>query len=106
MNKNGFIRIAMSNRYRNLEEQFPNFVILQKEGFMYTARGESADILRDILGYEIVEPDFGRRRFTGGPDIIKIENALENFGYNYIVSESGEITKFENGVKSILKTYS
>ena len=101
----GYYRPIMIRKYKRLEEKYPGFIILQKERFMYVARGESADVLRDILGYEIVEPEEGER-YTGGPDAIKIENALENFGYNYIVSESGEITKFENGVKSILKTYS
>lgn len=82
--------------YKTLEKLFPDYLILQKEGFMYTAHGLSAEALGVIMEYTVVESNDGRA-ITGGPDIDKIMGYLRADDYNFIVGEKGEIVDGHSG---------
>lgn len=86
--------------YRYYEEHFPGYVVLQEEGFMYTARGKSADVLHELLGYEIVYPE-NYRYFTGGPDINKITERLQYYDTCYIVISGGKLIEEYKGSNHI-----
>lgn len=70
--------------YTDWELEFPDYVIIQKEGFMYTAHNKSAEILNYVLDYELFIDEYGRQT-TGGPDSAKIALALENYQYSYLI---------------------
>ena len=86
--------IQISNKknmaYKDWETIFPEYVIIQLEGFMYTAHNDSAEALNDVLDYELFTDTYDRLT-TGGPDGAKIGFALENSNYKYIVVEYGQI---------------
>ena len=69
----------MKNRptYKDFERQFPDYIILQKEGFMYTAHGRSAEAFGFLMDYKVVESYDDGRAFTGGPDPDKICRVLK-----------------------------
>lgn len=77
-------------RYKEWEKMLPDYVIIQKEGFMYTAHNKSAETLSDVLGYEIITDGYGRVT-TGGPDSAKIGFALESLNFKYIIIEDHQI---------------
>ena len=75
--------------YKWFEEHFPEHLIIQKEGFMYSVHGLSANALGTIMEYKIVE-SFDGRAFTGGPDIEKIMNVLKAEDFSFLVIEKGK----------------
>ncbi len=75
-------------KYRDWCQAFPYHVVVQKEGFMYAAHYESADILNRILGYQLFIDYYGRLT-TGGPDESIIARRLEDYNVSYIIVEGG-----------------
>jgi len=82
--------------YRDFENQFPNYIILQKEGFMYTAHGRSAEVFAYAMDYKLVKTDEGLT-FTGGPDPDKIARVLKAQDYNFIIVENHRIVDGHSG---------
>ena len=79
------------NYYEKMKEEYPEFVILSKEGMFYTARNESAFILNNVFGYHLCpEKEIYR---TGCPLNLldKVTNKLEDLHINYVVVSKGEI---------------
>ena len=82
--------------YRDYEKQFPEYIILQKEGFMYTAHGPSAEAFGYAMDYKVVESDDGRA-FTGGPDVTKIVRVLKAADLSFLVIEDHRIVDGHSG---------
>ena len=82
-------RGPMKKRYSDWIEEYPGFVIIRKEGFFYTARGEYAEILHELLGYKIGY--FGNIKVTGSPKIETIEEVLIANQIDFIVIVKNEI---------------
>ena len=83
------------NTYTYWEQNYSNYVVVKKEGSFWTARGESAEILNDILGYKLGgNPD---RPMTGSPSLDPIVSALKKTGYDYIVVEDAQIIDSSDG---------
>lgn len=83
--------------YKDWESHYPGYVIIQKEGFMYTAHNESAEALNEVLDYELFTDTY-ERITTGGPDGAKIGFALEASNYKYVIVEYGEIVDKYDGI--------
>ncbi len=82
--------------YQDFEKQFPEYIVLQKEGFMYTAHGPSAEVFGYAMDYKVVTSNDGRP-FTGGPDAEKIERVLNSLDLNYIIIENHKIVNGHSG---------
>ena len=75
--------------YASWEAQYPNHVIIKKEGAFWTTRNESAEVLNEVLGYKIGE-SFGHP-MTGSPALDPIIAGLKANRINYIAIEDGQI---------------
>lgn len=82
--------------YRQLEHQFPNYIIIQKEGCFYSAHHKSAQALSQIMDYELGK-DYTGNFVTGGPDSAKICAQLELDDYNFLLVENGKIIYGHSG---------
>ena len=82
--------------YKDFEKQFPEYIILQKEGFMYTAHGPSAEAFGYAMDYKVVTSDDGRA-FTGGPDANKISQVLKANNISFIIIEDHKIVDGNSG---------
>ena len=80
------------SRYKEYEKQFPDAVIVMKEGYFFAAHNASAVVLNHILDYRTFVDSAGRTT-TGGPDIEKIIAALEAKNYSFVFVEMGSIVK-------------
>lgn len=92
----------MKKRYFDWVYEFPKFVIIRKEGYYYSARNESAEVLHDLLGFRLGIQ--GTSVVTGCPVVEPIIEALAAAETNYIVIEDNEIVhkeEFENSNFSI-----
>ena len=78
-----------TNKYSYWVENYPDYVVIKKEGFYWTTRDESAEVLHDQLGYKIGE-SFGHA-VTGSPKLEAITDALKKARIQYIAVEDGEI---------------
>lgn len=90
--------IVMIKTYNQWAIEYPNYVVLRKEGYYYTARNESAQVLHDLLGYKLGIS--GQNLMTGSPVLQPVVDALVFNKINYIVIEDGEIIdkqEFEGG---------
>lgn len=78
-----------TNTYAYWAEEYPNHVVIKKEGAFWTTRGESAEVLNRILGYKLGgNPD---NPITGSPTLDPIIYGLSRHEINYVVIEDGEI---------------
>lgn len=82
-------RTGDTNKYSYWVENYPDYVVIKKEGFYWTTRDESAEVLHDQLGYKIGE-SFGHA-VTGSPKLEAITDALKRARIQYIAIEDGEI---------------
>ena len=57
---------------------------------MYQAHNESAEVLNQVLDYELMT-DIANRVTTGGPDASIIASALEHAKCSYIIVENEQI---------------
>ncbi len=88
----------MYNSYFNWVRKFPRHVVIRKEGYYYSARNESAEILHDLLKYCLGNQG-ENTVITGCPVVEPIINALEKAQLNYVIIENNEIIEikdFEN----------
>ena len=82
--------------YKKFMASYPEYVIIMKEGYFYSAHYESAYILNDVLGYKVGDnPVLGPT--TGGPVLSIIANALRSARISYIVVEDESITERYDG---------
>ena len=95
LNKAFFINKGYS-AYSRYEDQYPEHVIIMKEGKFYSSHNASAQVLNRELGYKLVR-DMSGRVTTGGPNIDKITGALKTKGYSFIDDEGGIIKQKYDG---------
>ena len=57
--------------YADFEKQFPDYIIIRKEGCFYETYRKSAKVLSRELEYKLYEDYYGRLT-AGGPDCEKI----------------------------------
>lgn len=72
-------RVYAGNSYNSWERLYPNYVVIKKEGYFWTCRGESAKRIHEIMNYKLV----GAK--TGSPYLDRMVNALKIRKINYIV---------------------
>ena len=77
-------KASKKGRYRRLCDEYPDYIVLVKMGVFYTAYGEAAEILGQILGYKVAYMS-GYTPTTGGPDLNAIVAGLQAAKLSYIV---------------------
>ena len=77
--------------YRWAEHQFPDAIILQKEGCFFEAHHRSAKALGQYMDYVVYKDPTGND-MAGGPDINRICNVLERYNVSYIILENERVT--------------
>lgn len=82
--------------YRKLERQFPDYIIIQKEGCFYSTHHKSAQALAQIMDYKL-GIDFTGNYITGGPDSAKICAQLELDDYSFLLVECGRVIYGNSG---------
>ncbi len=70
-------------------EEYPGYIIIKKEGYFWTARGESAKKLNELLGYKLGGSE--RRPVTGSPNLKTITDGLRGRNISYLVVEDDKI---------------
>lgn len=80
---------SRNDSYASWEATYPDHVIIKKEGYFWTAHGESAEELSQVKGYKLGET--GGRFITGSPSLDAITSGLETYHISYIAVEDGEI---------------
>lgn len=83
-------------KYSDFERQFPEYLILKKEGCFYMAYNRSAQVLSYAMDYALSTDIYGRQ-VTGGPDIMKIMNVLTAEDFNYLVIENNKVVDGHSG---------
>lgn len=91
-----FYNRKKESKYQKYEIEFPEHIVVMKEGYFYSSHNKSAVKLADIMGYSVGKDYFGRIT-TGGPDIDKIRQALNAANYNFIIVEHGDIVYKKDG---------
>ncbi len=82
--------------YAQLERQYPQHVIIRKEGYFYSAHGRSAELISDYVGYRLgfIEGV----PVTGSPDPRRMEEVLSEFNISFIIFEAdGHISARHDG---------
>lgn len=87
--------------YQKYENTYPEHIVIMKEGYFYSAHNNSAIQLAQIMGYSVM-PDFWGRNTTGGPNIDKIRQTLNNTNYNFIIVENDCVTFKKDGVNPFM----
>jgi len=88
---NGTAGHVKRNSYAYWENEYPDYVVVKKEGAFWTCRGKSAEILNDILGYRL--GGSSDKPVTGSPALEPITVGLNRNKVKYIVVEDCEITE-------------
>ncbi len=79
--------------YESWAAYYPDYVVIKKEGYYWTCRGESAKVLHDILGYKLTGSDSYPK--TGGPSLDRITGALKRSRKNYVAIEGRTVIEKE-----------
>ena len=87
--------------YQKYENTYPEHIIIMKEGYFYSAHNNSAIHLAQIMGYSVMQ-DFWGRNTTGGPNIDKIRQTLNNTNYSFIIVEKDFITFKKDGLNPFI----
>lgn len=82
-------------KYADWAEEYPNFLVLLKTGYFYSARGRSAEVLNEVLNYKLIYTTRKKCPTTGGPSLSVIVDALVKNKINYIVVDCGKIVDKE-----------
>jgi hypothetical protein len=75
--------------YAYWAENYPDYVVIKREGAFWSCRGESAEIVNRLLGYRL--GGSSSNPMTGTPNLDAMVAGLTRNGENYIVVEDGEI---------------
>ena len=73
--------------------EYPDRVVIRKEGFFYTVKDECATVIASILRYNIGE--YYGRYITGSPSLEIMTNELKNHHISYVAIVSDEIVDEE-----------
>ena len=79
--------------YADFEKQFPDYIIIRKEGCFYETYRKSAIVLSRELEYKLYEDCYGRLT-AGGPDCEKIMRILKAEDYSFLIIEDNKISKW------------
>ncbi|QFJ54919.1 HRDC domain-containing protein [Pseudobutyrivibrio xylanivorans] len=79
--------------YDDWVEEYPDRVVIRKEGFFYTVKDECATVIASILRYNIGE--YYGRYITGSPSLEIMTNELKNHHISYVAIVSDEIVDEE-----------
>lgn len=79
-------------KYADWVEEYPDTVVIRKEGYFYTTRGACAEIVAKITSYEL---GTGLSPVTGTPKVEGLITALTEQHINYIVIEHDEVVQRE-----------
>ena len=82
--------------YMDFEKQFPDYIIIRKEGCFYETYRKSAKVLSRELEYKLYEDYYGRLT-AGGPDCEKIMRILKAEDYNFLIIEDNKIVDGHSG---------
>lgn len=80
--------------YAYWEERYPNHVVVKKEGYFYSAHGQSAVILSGVMGYKLGGSE--EKPVTGSPAVEDIIRGLTEAEQKFVVIDKGKIVA-ENG---------
>ncbi len=81
--------LKLIEAYKEWQEEYPDYIVLKKEQYFWTARGEGAETLSSLLGYKLRKGY--DQPFTGGPSLDIIAGALKHKGIKFIAVVGGEI---------------
>ena len=82
--------------YADCEKQFPDYIIIRKEGCFYETYRKSAKVLSRELEYKLYEDCYGRLT-AGGPDCEKIMRILKAEDYSFLIIEDNKIVDGHSG---------
>lgn len=77
-------------KYTYWSNSYPDHVVIKREGYFFTCRGESAETVSSLLGFNLGES--AGKPVTGCPRLEPITEGLRSAGVSFIVVEDGEIT--------------
>lgn len=84
----------MKKKYADWEREYPDVIVIRKEGYFYTTRNDGAEIVGKLLNYNVAETDSGL--ITGSPALYKMTGALRLNKYNYVVIEKDTVIEIYN----------
>ena len=82
------------NTYAYWASEYPDYVVIKREGAFWTCRGESAETLSEVLGYKL--GGSADKPVTGSPNLDPMIYALKEHHISYIVVDDGEIVEQED----------
>ena len=82
------------NTYAYWALEYPDYVVIKREGAFWTCRGESAETLSEVLGYKL--GGSADKPVTGSPNLDPMIYALKEHHISYIVVDDGEIVEQED----------
>lgn len=78
--------------YFDWVDEYPNYVVLRKEGWLFRAKEESADVLSAVTGYQIMERENGIREAGSGKEQLEtMVYKLSQKHINYVVIHFDEV---------------
>jgi len=87
--RNKTTRSGNKNTYAYWANEYSDYVVIKKEGAFWTCRGDSAEMVSEILGYRLGgNPD---KPVTGSPNLDPMVDGLNHHHISYIVVEDGDI---------------
>lgn len=81
-------------RYMEWVREYPEYLVIRKEGYFYTVRDDAAELISGLVGYKTGKA-YGHI-VTGSPSLKKILVALEDSEINYIIIEDNQIVEMKN----------
>lgn len=71
-------------------DEYPDYVVLRKEGWLWRAKEECADVLANISGYQVYERGDGIHK-AGSSRLDDIVGKLSDNNVNYVVIHFDEV---------------
>ncbi len=87
------VKIKQKKTYDDWVVEYPDRVVIRKEGFFYTVKDECAQVVASVLRYNIGE--YSGRAITGSPSLEIMANELKSHHISYIAIVKGEIVDEE-----------
>ena len=82
-------RMPGKDSYAYWADKYPDHVVIKKEGYFWTCRGDSARTVSDVLGYRLGGNPGNPT--TGSPNLDAMVAGLNRHEVSYVVIEDGEI---------------
>ena len=80
----------MKKDYFEWADEYPDYVVLRKEGWLWRTKEESAFVLANVMDYQIMERENGIRE-AGSRYLDKIQAELIDKHINHIVIHSNNV---------------